>query len=69
MMSDEPFPYIITPVSKLKPIDLTKQVNYRAGWHNNYKAPYFIKQPRFKKRNLTVPCRLKGGYNCPSCQD
>lgn len=51
MMSDEPFPYIITPGIKARnPIDLTKQVNYRAGWHNNYKAPYFIKQPRFKKR-------------------
>lgn len=43
-----PIAYVLTPSARREPLRLDKQVNYRPGFHNEYKAEWFLKQPKVK---------------------
>lgn len=42
--SEDPVSFIITPDVHQTPLNMSRQVNYRPGWHNIYKSKYFLKQ-------------------------
>lgn len=46
--SEDPIAYVIASNVKREPLRLDKQVNYRPGFHNEYKAEWFLKQAKTK---------------------
>ena len=42
--TEDPVSFVITPDVKTQPLNMSKQVNYRPGWHNVYKSKHFLKQ-------------------------
>lgn len=46
--TEDPVNFIIAPDVSAKPLNLSKQVNYRPGWHTQYKSRWFIKQPEIQ---------------------
>lgn len=48
-VTDDPIHYIFSKGPDQRgPLDVTKQVNYRRGFHNDYKAPWFVKAASVK---------------------
>lgn len=48
-VTDDPIHYIFSSGPDARgPLEVTKQVNYRKGFHNDYKAPWFVKSADIK---------------------
>lgn len=46
--SEDPIAFVIASNARREPLRLDKQVNYRPGFHNEYKADWFLKQAKVK---------------------